>query len=170
MNRKVIFLLVYIFVLVSCQEQNDIYNVVEGIDQKSLRIRIIPEDTLGGYVLEWDDGIQHTKASERDLLITRPYEIHCYVLNSSFDTLGYYVGSSSPRQYAYFFNKKINENIVLIKFRFGLNAFSSYFDNIDQDKLEKAICAAEHLPKYKEVIVDLNKNTRNWSTVDLIEE
>ena len=170
MIRKVFFSLVYIPLLITCQDSGILNSMRENINQECLRLRIIAENTQGGYLIEWDDGINTTHPNEKNLLISGPYETHCYILNRSYDTLGYYVGASSPRKYTYFVTKQTGEDTVLIKFQVGLNVFSSYFDSIDQSNLEGMIYRSKFLPKYEVVAVDLKKDNGNWSKINLVKE
>ena len=170
MVLKSIFLLLSVSVLISCKHNQDICDSIDSANRDSIYFRMIPEDTLGGYVLEWDDDVNPAEASEKNLLANRPYETHCYILSSSFDTLGYYIGSSSPRQFAYFVTNQTDNRPILIKFRVGLNPFSSYFDSIDQNNLNCLLHRERSLPTYKAVVADLDEKTRNWSKIKLIEE
>jgi hypothetical protein len=100
-------------------------NEIKHLDLVELDLRIIPEDTVNRYVLEWDDTINPTGADEKYRLRVRPYELYCTVTSSTSDTLGYYIGSSSPRNYLGFVVNQMRDDEVFVQFHIGINHFST---------------------------------------------
>ena len=145
---------------------NDI-NEMSTLDSVELRVRIIPEDTIGGYVLEWDDGINPTGANEKDKFRIRPYELYCTITSSTSDTLAYYIGSSSPRNYLGFVVNPKDENEIFLQFQIGINHFSSYLEQQDEKYIEKFNRIASNFPKYEIQSFDLSSQTYNWMNLKL---
>ncbi|WP_308993727.1 hypothetical protein QLS71_015165 [Mariniflexile litorale] len=62
-------------------------------------VEIYLEFADGGYAISWNDKLCPEFKSDWNYLQKRPYELYCLILNKEKDTLGYYRGLSSPRQY-----------------------------------------------------------------------
>lgn len=111
----------------------------QQIDVNSLpiTIEIIPEDTLGGYALVWNDTLCPEFSDSPRFLEERPYELYCYIINNQNDTLGKYTGLSSPRQFTYFQTKNTNDSLINLHFIVGINHFSRFLQRQPRSYIEQ---------------------------------
>jgi hypothetical protein len=142
---------------------------IDHLDSVELNLRIVPEDTLNGYVLQWNDKINPTGADENRKLRARPYELYCTVTSSASDTLGYYIGSSSPRNYLGFVVNKKEDNEVYVQFHIGINYFSTYLEKQDVKYIDEFNELASDFPKFEKLSFDLSNQTYKWMYVRLQE-
>ena len=133
-------------------------------------IEIIPEDSKGGYSISWNDTLRSDFAKDDRYLEKRPYELYCYILNRKNDTLGYYIGCSSPRQWTYFQTSDNIDSMIYLKYSIGVNYFSSflaeqskeYIDNFNKRKIWEI--------KFKQIILNINSALRTKKKIELIQE
>ena len=86
-----------------------------------------------GYFISWNDTLCSEFKSDWNYLQNRPYELYCHILNQERDTLGYYRGLSSPRQFTYFKTKTNTDSIIDIEFSVGINHFSEFLAEQSED-------------------------------------
>jgi len=146
MNR-----LIYLFillVLLGCVNEPKKPN----IKQMKIGIKIIPENNSGAYAIHWNDTLglkfnnQGTRLENRpqelhlyilNMLENRPQELHLYILNMENDTIGFYRGLSSPRQFAYFQTTKNKDSIIDLRFSMGVNHFSTFLAKQSRKYIEE---------------------------------
>ncbi len=101
----------------ACQFQGEVKN-----QRMAISIKVYPEDfEKNFYAIEWEDTIGNYLGYNEMPKQDRPFEIWCFVTNNEGDTLGYYRGLSSPRQFCYF---QSDDDSVNIEFQIGPNPFS----------------------------------------------
>jgi len=152
-----------------CPKNPDVQKL--SIDKMSLEVEVIPETTDGGYAISWKDTLcsAFNKPAWRYLEM-RPYELYCYITTPNRDTLGYYRGLSSPRQFAYFQVKAIEDSIVNVKFLVGINHFSEFLGKQNQDYVDQFNKNNKERIEFEEVQLNLNKILRKKMRIELIKE
>ena len=146
------------------------FEEIKELESPHLNLRVIPEDTLGGYVLQWEDEINPTGADKNKKLRMRPYELYCTVTSQTNDTLGYYIGSSSPRQYLDFVLSDLGEKKINLEFQIGINHFSKILESMDDREIEKFNKMASSFPRYEVLTLDLNTQIYKWVSVKLYKD
>lgn len=137
-------------------------------------IEIIPEDGQGGYSISWNDTlcfIFSKDVSKGDRYTEkRPYELYCYILNSKNDTLGYYWGCSSPRQWTYFQTLDNTDSIIYLKYSIGINYFSSFLANQSKDYIDDFNNKEVWKNEFKPIKLNINSALRKKKEIELIRE
>jgi hypothetical protein len=132
-------------------------------------IEIIPEFKNGGYSLSWNDTLYESQfRNEVFFLENRPQELYCYILNNKNDTLGYYRGLSSPRQWTYFQTTENTDSIINLKFSVGTNHFSEFLSEQSKEYIEKFNGNNKERIDFKSVKVDLKTDLRKKMEIELI--
>lgn len=150
-----------IFFLIGCAENPGKLS----IDRMKMNIEIIPEDFKGGYSISWNDTLGKSQGFAID---NRPYELHCYITNNQNDTLGYYRGLSSPRQFAYFRTKGKKDSIINVKFRVGINHFSEFLFEQSQEYIDKFNANSKERIEFETLRLDLNSILRKKTEIELV--
>ncbi|WP_180268614.1 hypothetical protein [Maribacter sp. 6B07] len=134
-----------------------------------MQIEIIPEFANGGYSLSWNDTLYQTQfRNDVFLLENRPQELYCYVFNNKKDTLGFYRGLSSPRQWTYFQTRENTDSIINLKFLVGTNHFSEFLFEQSQEYIEKFNENNRERIEFKPIKVDLKTDLRKKLDIELI--
>lgn len=119
-----------------------------------LQWELIPEDVEQHlYTLTWNDTLGQAEA----LPITqRPLEVWCIITNQQHDTVGYYQGLSSPRDFLGF---QSEDSIVEIHFAIGMNFFSNHWQTAKQYEVYRE---SNKLPVlFVPIKVNLHKDLRH---------
>lgn len=134
-----------------------------------MQIEIIPEFANGGYSLSWNDTLYQTQfRNDVFFLENRPQELYCYVFNNKKDTLGFYRGLSSPRQWTYFQTRENTDSIINLKFLVGTNHFSEFLFEQSQEYIEKFNENNRERIEFKPIKVDLKTGLRKKLDIELI--
>ena len=149
---KSIILIITLFILFSCQQQPKKLDIT----RMKITVEIIPEFGNGGYALSWKDTLYAAQFPNKpSFLSKRPQELYCYILNEENDTLGYYRGLSSPRQFTYFQTTKNTDSIVNIRFSVGINHFSEFLAEQSEQYIAKFNENAKERIDFKPIRVNL---------------
>lgn len=138
-----------------------------NVDKMNLGIKIVPEFGDNGYSLSWNDTLCSAFKFEWNYLQLRPYELYCYITNNNQDTLGYYRGLSTPRQFAYFETKIREDSIINVDFSIGINHFSEflseqtpkYINQFNENNKERIV--------FERLVFNLNKDVRKKIALEL---
>jgi hypothetical protein len=131
-------------------------------------IEIIPETFDGGYSISWNDTLCSEFANDKHFLEKRPNELYCYIINSKNDTLGYYIGLSSPRQWTYFQTVDNTDSIIYLKFCVGINHFSSFLAEQSKEYIDKFNERNNERIEFKPIRLDINSTLRTKKEIELI--
>ncbi|WP_158638319.1 hypothetical protein [Panacibacter ginsenosidivorans] len=153
--------IVFFFVVFSCEQTNTLS--IKTKQKIKLTFEVIPEDyDKNLFYVEWTDTLGQGKGYS---IIKRPEELQCIIKNRQQDTLGYYIGLSTPQTFAFF---QTTDTIITINFKIGINIFSEVFysnDNIRREYLKK-----DSVPKELEPItINIKTDLRKKITVVLTE-
>lgn len=138
------------------------------IDKMNLEIELIPESYNGVYSISWNDTLCSEFNSEWNYLQIRPYELYCYITNLNEDTLGYYCGLSSPRQFTYFQTKASDDSIVNANFFIGINHFSEFISVQTQEYIDQFNKINEGRIEFTQIRLNLNDVMRKKMEIELI--
>ena len=122
----------------------------------------------GGYVISWNDTLCAAFKSDRNYLQKRPYELHCYILNKKKDTLGYYRGLSTPRQFTYYQTTENTDSIIELKFSVGINHFSEFLYEQSEEYIENFNEKLKEKIEFKPVEIDLKTDLKKKIEIELI--
>ena len=103
----------------------------------TLNLEITPEFENGGFSISWDD------------------------------TLGYYKGLSSPRQWTYF-QTKDNDSIIYLNFSIGINHFSTHLANQTEEYINNFNNKLSTRPNFKTIKLNINAALRKSKEVRLV--
>jgi hypothetical protein len=125
---------------------------------------VVPEDyDKNFYSVEWSDTLGQSKGYS---IIKRPEELQCIIKNKAQDTLGYYIGLSTPQTFAYF---QTTDSLVTLNFKISINIFSEDFNN--NDNVRKEYVKKDSVPRELEPIsVNIKNDLRKKITVVLTEK
>jgi len=138
------------------------------IERMKLEIEITPETGNGGYSISWNDTLCPEFKSNWDYLQKRPYELYCYITNSNNDTLGYYYGLSSPRQFTYFQTNSAKDSIINLGFLVGVNHFSGFLAEQTQDYINQFNENNEDGIEFELIRLNLSEVARKKTEIELI--
>ena len=135
----------------------------------SIEFEVIPEFGNNKYVINWADTLGSKFESEWNYLQIRPLELNCYITNINEDTLGFYQGLSSPRQFTYFQTNTSKDSIINIDFSVGINHFSEflfeqtseYINEFNKNNLKKI--------KFNRIRLNLKSDLRKRVDIELVE-
>ena len=131
-------------------------------------IEIFPEDFNGGYSLSWKDTLCSNFADDKRYLEKRPYELNCYILNKNNDTLGYYIGLSSPRQWTYFQTKDSTDSMIYLNYSVRINHFSSFLAEQSKEYIDNFNNRHKEQIQFKSIALDINTALRKNKEIELI--
>ena len=140
----------------------------QNLDRMKMAIEIIPEDSNGGYSISWNDNLCSDFANDKRYLEKRPNELYCYILNEKNDTLGYYRGCSSPRQWTYFHTVDNTDSIIYLRYRVGINQFSSFLAEQTKDYIYKFNERNKKPIEFKPISLNINSALRKKKEIELI--
>lgn len=138
------------------------------VDRMKMDIEIVPEDHNGGYLISWNDSLCSEFGSDGDYLQKRPYELYCHIFSKEKDTLGYYRGLSSPRQFTYFQTKENTDSIIDLEFSIGINHFSEFLEEQSKDYIEKFNRLNKEQTLFKPIKLNLDTVIRKSIEIELI--
>jgi hypothetical protein len=144
--------LVVLLTACSCSGKSEPHNE----DKMMLDIEIIPEFPDGAYTLSWNDTLCASFSRDHRYLEKRPRELHCYILNSKGDTLGYYRGLSSPRQWTYFRTTDASDSVISLIFSIGVNQFSTFLSEQTDEYIDRFNQSIGNPTTFKTVMVNIN--------------
>jgi len=129
-----------------------------------LTLEVIPEDyDKNLYSVQWTDTLGQSKGYNT---IKRPEGLQCVIKNKKQDTLGYYIGLSTPQTFAYF---QTTDTAITINFKISINIFSEALNN--NDNIRKEYLKRDSIPRELEpVTVNIKKELRKKITVVLTEK
>ncbi len=134
-----------------------------------MQIEIIPEFANGGYSLSWNDTLYQTQFRNDDFFLeNRPQELYCYIFNNKKDTLGFYRGLSSPRQWTYFQTRENTDSIINLNFLVGTNHFSEFLFEQSKEYIEEFNENNRERIEFKPIKVDLKTDLRKKLNIELI--
>ena len=88
--------------------------------------------------------------------------------NKERDTLGYYRGLSSPRQFTYFQTKPNTDSIIDLEFSVGINHFSEFLAEQSEDYINSFNEKFEDRIEFKPVRLDLKTDLKKKMEIELI--
>ena len=138
------------------------------IDRMKMEIELYLEFENGGYFISWNDTLCSEFKSDWNYLQKRPFELYCHILNKKKDTLGYYRGLSSPRQFTYFQTTENTDSIIDLKFSVGINYFSEFLDEQSEEYIEEFNENFKERIEFKPVEVDLKTDLKKKIEIELI--
>lgn len=134
-------------------------------EKLKLQIQIIPEgitnDSIPYHALWWKIPEESDTTLFRD--VKDPEEIWCIILNSGQDTLGYYMGRSTPMPFTYF---NATDSIIHIRFMIGVNFFSEAIKT--EAEYEKLIKQIEKPIEFEPIEVNINQHLRDTLEIEVI--
>ncbi|MEP2278252.1 hypothetical protein [Maribacter sp.] len=133
-------------------------------------LEIYLEFEPGGYVISWNDTLCSEFNSDGNYLQKRPYELYCHIFNKEKDTLGYYRGLSSPRQFTYFQTKENTDSIIDLEFSVGINYFSEFLAEQSEDYINNLNKKFEERIEFKPIRVDLKTDLNKKLEIELINQ
>lgn len=139
-----------------------------NIETLEIEIEVVPEDYNGGYLLSWVDGLCLEFNTDHRYLENRPYELYCFITNRHNDTLGYYSGLSSPRQFTYFQTSDTNDSLINIKFLVGTNHFSGFLAEQSQKYIDQFNENNSDRIEFETVQLDISKILHKKIEINLI--
>jgi hypothetical protein len=152
----------FLIIVLSCGRTNN--KSVETKEKIKLTFQVNAEDyDKHEYSVEWTDTLGQSKGYN---VIKRPEELQCIIKNEKQDTLGYYIGLSTPQTFAYF---QTTDTIITLNFKISINIFSEVFNN--NDDIRREYLKKDSIPKELEPItVNIKKDLRKKITTVLIEK
>lgn len=138
-----------------------------NIETLAIEIEVVPEDYNGSYSLSWVDGLCPEFNIDNRYLEDRPYELYCFITNRQNDTLGYYSGLSSPRQFTYFETNDTNDSIINIQFLVGTNHFSAFLAEQSEEYIQQFNENNSDRIEFETVQLDLSKILRKKIEINL---
>ncbi|AXG71782.1 hypothetical protein KORDIASMS9_04040 [Kordia sp. SMS9] len=133
-----------------------------------MEIEMYLEFEPGGYFISWNDTSCSEFKSSWNYLQKRPYELYCHIFNKERNTLGYYRGLSSLRQFAYFQTKPNTDSIIDLEFSIGINHFSEFLAEQSDDYINNFNEKFEEKIEFKPVRVDLKTDLKKKIEIELI--
>lgn len=161
--KKIIYILI-LAVLFGCSDSREKLN----IDRMKMDIEMYLEFEPGGYYISWNDTLCSEFNSDWNYLQKRPYELYCHIFNTKRDTLGYYRGLSSPRQFTYFQTKQNWDSIIDLEFSVGINHFSEFLAEQSEDYIESFNERFDERIEFKPVRVNLRTDLNKKKEIELI--
>ncbi|WP_203296751.1 hypothetical protein [Luteirhabdus pelagi] len=131
-------------------------------------IEIYLEFEPGGYLISWNDTLCSKFKSDSNYLQKRPYELYCHIFNKEKDTLGYYRGLSSPRQFTYFQTKQVTDSIVDLEFSIGINHFSDFLFEQSDEYINRFNQIFEERTEFKPIRIDLKTDLKKKMEIELV--
>ena len=159
--------LIYIFILGILFGCADKPKKLE-IDRMKMDIEIYLEFENGGYFISWNDTLCSEFKSDWNYLQKRPFELYCYIFNKKNDTLGYYRGLSSPRQFTYFQTIENTDSIIDLRFSVGINHFSEFLSEQSEGYIEKFNENFKKRIEFAPIEVDLKTELKKKIEIELI--
>lgn len=152
----------FLLTVLSCGRTDN--KTVKTKEKIKLTFQVNPEDyDKTWYSVEWTDTLGQSKGYN---IIKRPEELQCIIKNKKQDTLGYYIGLSTPQTFAYF---QTTDTVVTINFKISINIFSEIFNN--NDDIRRQYLIKDSIPKELEPItVNIKKDLRKKITMVLTEK
>jgi hypothetical protein len=152
----------FLLTILSCGQTNN--SGVKPKEKIKLTFDVIPEDyDKNLYFVEWIDTLGQSKGFDK---IKRPEEIQCVIKNKNQDTLGYYLGLSTPQTFAYF---QTVDTSVTLNFKISINIFSEAFNN--NDNIRREYLKKDSIPiELEPVTVNIKKGLRKKMTMVLKEK
>ena len=120
------------------------------------------------YFISWNDTLCFEFKSDWNYLQKRPYELYCHIFNKENDTLGYYRGLSSPRQFTYFQTKKNTDSIIDLEFSVGINHFSEFLDEQSEEYINGFNEKFAERIEFKPIRVDLKTDLKKKIEIELV--
>ena len=163
-------ILIKILILISILSTGCIKNENKehsSIDKMGLAIEIIPDFGDTGYSISWKDTLCSEFKNEWNYLDLRPYELYCYITNRNNDTLGYYRGLSTPRQFTYFDTKSEVDSIIKIDFSVGINHFSEFLAKQTPEYIDQFNHRNKERIVFEKVEFNLNRDLRKKVSLEL---
>lgn len=133
-----------------------------------IEIEVYLEFEPDGYFISWNDTLCSEFNSNWNYLQKRPYELYCHIFNKERDTLGYYIGLSSPRQFTYFQTKQNTDSIIDLEFSVGINHFSVFLAEQSEDYIKRFNEMFEEKIEFKPIRVDLKTDLKKKIKIELI--
>lgn len=133
-----------------------------------MNIQVYLEYEPGIYFISWNDTLCSEFQSDWNYLQKRPYELYCHIFNKERDTLGYYKGLSSPRQFTYFQTKPNTDSIIDLEFSVGINYFSEFLDKQSEDYIDRFNEKMAERIEFKPIRVDLRTDLKKKIAIELI--
>lgn len=162
---RLFHILLILVVIFSCSNSE----TEQPFNSMKLNVEIVPEFDKGGFSIAWDDTLGHRFSNEKRYLEIRPFDLHCYVLNKNNDTLGYYRGLSTPRQWTYFQTHN-KDSLIFLKFSVGINHFSTYLANQTQASIEKFNDKYPEHTSFETIVLNINSALRKKKEVCLVQK
>lgn len=157
------FLFSLVFILFGCATRKEVSTTIS--------VEIIPESNVGDYALVWKDTLGKADSKEaQTFLMNRTNELYCYILNNQQDTLGYYRGLSTPRQWTYFQTKTPKDSLVYLHFSVGINHFSTLLSKYTKKEIRQFNRINKRTVQFKPVIISLDTALRIPYSLTLMEE
>ena len=139
-------------------------------NRMKMDIEIYLEFEPGGYVISWNDTLCSEFNSDWNYLQKRPYELYCHIFNKEKDTLGYYRGLSSPRQFTYFQTKENTDSIIDLEFSVGINHFSEFLAEQSEDYINSFNEKFAERMEFKPIRIDLKTDLKKKLEIELVNE
>uniref|UniRef100_UPI00404A8B04 hypothetical protein n=1 Tax=Flavobacterium sp. TaxID=239 RepID=UPI00404A8B04 len=139
-----------------------------NIDRMKVDIEMYLEFEPGGYFISWNDTLCSEYKSDWNYLQKRPYELYCHIFNKERDTLGYYRGLSSPRQFTYFQTKPNTDSIIDLEFSVGINHFSEFLAEQSEEYINSFNEKFEERIEFKPIRVDLKTDLKKKLEIELV--
>ena len=160
LTNFIIFL--FLLTFLGCGQTNT--SKLKKKEKIKLTLEVIPEDyDKNLYFVQWTDTLGQSKGYNT---IKRPEELQCVIKNKKQDTLGYYIGLSTPQTFAYF---QTTDTAITINFKISINIFSEAFNS--NDNIRKEYLKRDSIPRELEpVTVNIKKELRKKITVVLTEK
>jgi len=133
-----------------------------------MEIEIYLEFEPDGYFISWNDTLCSEFITDWNYLEKRPYELYCHIFNKERDTLGYYRGLSSPRQFTYFRTGEETDSIIDLEFSVGINHFSEFLYEQSEDYINRFNENFEERIEFKSIRLDLKTDLKKKIEIELI--
>ena len=160
---RLLCIIVISSIFVSCSNKTE----QQEFKDLTLNLEITPEFKNGGFSISWDDTLGSKFSKSKRYLEIRPLELYCYIQNKNSDTLGYYKGLSSPRQWTYF-QTKDNDSIIYLNFSIGINHFSTHLANQTEEYINNFNNKLSTRPNFKTIKLNINSALRKSKEVRLV--